>query len=158
MSRAVRPEAAWRWFPAAMLGSIAVVFAVNGAMIYAAVSTFPGQAGDDGFDLSNAYARVQDAAARQAALGWQLALEPDAGGHLVARVTGGGGAPLFGVAVAARAERPVGPAAATPLRFDDGGGGRLVSLETLPAGRWTVQVTIVASGETLTTTRRLTLP
>ena len=157
MTRTVRPGSAWRWFPAAMLGSIAVVFVVNGAMIYAAVSTFPGQAGEDGFDLSNAYARVQDGAARQAALGWQLALEPDDGRHVVARVTGGDGAPLPGAGVAVRAERPVGPAAATVLLFG-GDGDRLVSLETLPAGRWTVQVTIAAGGQTLTTTRRLTIP
>ena len=110
MSRAVPArQLPWRWFPAAMLGSIAVVFAVNGAMIYAAVSTFPGQAGEDGFDLSNAYARVLDAAARQAALGWQLALEPDAGGHVVARVTGGGGC-----AAARRRRRGPGGTAGRP--------------------------------------------
>ena len=48
----------WRWFPWAIALSLLVVVAVNGGMVWAALRTFPGVAGTDGFDLSNHYNRV----------------------------------------------------------------------------------------------------
>ncbi len=48
---------AWRWFPLGLI-AMAFVFAINGYMVYAALDSFPGHAGTDGFDLSNGYGRV----------------------------------------------------------------------------------------------------
>ena len=154
---ATRLFADWRWFPVALIGTLAIVFAVNGTMVYLALATFPGQAGEDGFDLSNAYGRVLDLSARQSALGWELALEAGPGGHPVVRATDRAGLPLPGAVVDARAERPVGPKEATALTLRPDGPGRLLSEQALAPGGWSVAVTIRQNGETLSTTRRLTL-
>ena len=61
--------------------AMGVVFAVNGYFIYAAVNTFPGAAGTDGFDLSNGYDQVLATAAQQAALGWQVEAQSIDAGH-----------------------------------------------------------------------------
>ena len=105
----------WKWFPVGLLGALAVVFAVNGYLVYAALSTFPGEAGQDGFDLSNAYGRVLDLSARQTALGWHVRVEAGADGHAVVVTTDKAGRPLQGARVQARAERPVGPKQETAL-------------------------------------------
>jgi hypothetical protein len=62
----------WRWFPLGLIAVMGLVFAVNGYMVYTALSSFPGIAGTDGFDLSNGYGRVLQAAAQQSALGWRI--------------------------------------------------------------------------------------
>ena len=42
----------WPYFPWFIAGAMGVVIAVNSYMAYSALSTFPGNAGSDGFDLS----------------------------------------------------------------------------------------------------------
>jgi hypothetical protein len=43
-------SSAWRWFPLGLFASMALVFAVNGYMVYVSLSSFPGAAGTDGFE------------------------------------------------------------------------------------------------------------
>ena len=69
LSRQARSGAGFRLASSAAL---LVVIAVNGLLIYLALDTFPGSAGEDGFDMSNDYGRVLDGAARQAQLGWHI--------------------------------------------------------------------------------------
>ena len=45
----------WRFFPLAVVAGLGIVVVVNAGMIYAALSTFPGQAGEGDFALSNHY-------------------------------------------------------------------------------------------------------
>src|SRR3954452_1373474 len=98
----------WRWFPAWLIGSMLGVAAVNGYMVYAAVHSFPGDAGTDGFDLSNSYNRVLKAEEAQSALGWHVesAIEK----HLpVLTVVDRNGQALADAKVDVQAERPLGP-------------------------------------------------
>ena len=104
-----RGQGEWWWFPFALVGALLGVVAVNGVMVYDAVSTFPGEAGQDGFDLSNAYDRVLAIAAEQAALGWHIGIEADGGRHAVLQATDSAGLGLEHATVAAQAERPLGP-------------------------------------------------
>src|SRR5271166_2781139 len=101
MARSIpaRQASHWRWFPLGVVGSMLVVFAVNGGMIYAALHTFPGEAGEDGFDLSNSYNKVLSGVARQAALGWRVSADADAGGHPVLVLTVRDGQSLEGAIV-----------------------------------------------------------
>ena len=45
---------------------------VNAGLVYAALHSFPGKAGDEGFALSNHYDAVLEREQREAALGWTV--------------------------------------------------------------------------------------
>jgi nitrogen fixation protein FixH len=150
-----RERSSWRWMNKDLGLAMAAVFAVNGYMVYAALTSFPGAAGTDGFDLSNDYGKILEAEQRQAALGWQVIAAVDAGHRAHLRLTDKTGAPLSGATVAARAERPVGPPEATPLAFHPAPEGGLVADTTLFSGQWDVLLTVQSGGNTFTATRRL---
>jgi nitrogen fixation protein FixH len=131
------------------------VFAVNGYMVYDAYHTFPGAAGQDGFDLSNNYKRVLAAAQQQAALGWQIETQVTATRYPLLRLVDRNGAPLAVDAIEARAERPVGPPEATNLTFRPLGDGRFQADTSLFSGQWEIMLTVRADERSYSTTRRL---
>ena len=147
---------AWRWFPWALAGGMAVVFAVNGAMVAFAIGTFPGKAGSDGFDLSNHYDRVLETAERQAALGWKLDATLDAAGRPVVTLTDRAGTPLSHAGVEAVAERPLGEPERARLALHAAGTGRYVAQTPLPGpGQWDLTLSATAVGHTVAATRRV---
>ena len=148
----------WRWFPGGLIAVMSLVFMVNFYMIYAATSTFPGDAGKDGFDLSNNYDRVLATAATQAALGWRVEALLDTAHHPVLRLSGSDGAPMANALIDARAERPVGPTEVTALRFAQAEGGAWVADSSLDHGQWDVLLTVHTGDRSLSATRRLVVP
>ncbi len=148
----------WRWFPIGLIGAMAVVFAINGYMVYTAVQSFPGEAGTDGFDLSNDYGKVLKAVSRQAALGWTIDAGVDPTAHPQLRLSGPNGAPLPQAVITATVERPVGPDETTHLTFHPEGTVRYVADATLPRGQWDMLLTVSSNGQTVTATRRLMVP
>jgi nitrogen fixation protein FixH len=145
----------WRWFPHAMIGALGFVILVNAYMIYDAYSTFPGVAGQDGFDLSNAYQRVLATAQQQAALGWQIEAGVTNDRFPELLLTDRTGAPLAATAITAQAERPVGPADSTTLIFQSVGGGRYRAGTSLFSGQWDIMMAVHADGRAYNVTRRL---
>lgn len=145
----------WRWFPVGLIASMGVVFAVNGYMVYDAVSTFPGAAGTDGFNLSNEYKRVLATAHQQAAVGWQIEASVTATRYPVLLLTDRNGAPLTVAAIDAQAERPVGPADTTVLAFRSVGDGRFQADKSLFSGQWDIMLTLRADGRVYIATRRI---
>ncbi len=123
----------WRFFPWAVAGSLGLVMVVNAGLIWWALSTFPGQAGGDGFDLSNDYGRLLGVAERQAALGWSMAATLR-DRHPMLTFVDRAGQPIADLAIVANAERPLGPPKTTGLHFvsESGSPGTYVALETLP--------------------------
>lgn len=148
----------WAWFPIGLIGAMALVFIINGYMIYDAVTTFPGAAGADGFDLSNNYGKVLAATARQAQLGWTIDTDVDTSHRPALHLHGPDGARLANAAIDAKAERPVGPQEMTALAFHPAGSDLYLADNALPRGQWDVLLTIRADGRTYTTTRRLMVP
>ena len=146
---------AWRWFPHWLIASMVLVFMVNAYMVYDAFTTFPGVAGQDGFDLSNEYKRVLQTAQQQAALGWQLDAEVNAEMVPTLRLTAKDGAPLNATAIVAQAERPVGPTSATALTFRSVGDGRYQADTTLATGQWDIMFQVQANGHPFNATRRV---
>lgn len=151
-----RRGSAWQWFPWALAASMGVVFAVNITMVAFALHTFPGQAGSDGFDLSNHYDQVLAKVQREAALGWDLRLMAGDAGRPVLVVTDRSGAPLRDAQIQATAERVLGPPETTHLVFRDAGLGRYVAdaALTMP-GQWELQLSASAQGHTIAATRRI---
>jgi nitrogen fixation protein FixH len=148
-------QSGWRWFPWAIVGFLGFVVVVNAGMMWAALGTFPGAAGGDGFDLSNHYDRVLDVAAHEAALGWKLDASVDPAGQPSITLIDRSGAPLNGARVSATAERPLGPPTTTALTFQ-AAAGRYVTAQRLPEkGQWDLLVTATQDGRTYTTTRRV---
>ncbi len=147
---------AWQWFPWALVAAMSVVVAVNIAMVSFALHTFPGQAGSDGFDLSNHYDQVLQRLRQEAALGWNVRLLPGDAGRPVLVLTDRSGAPLRDAQVQATAERPLGPPQTTHLVFHDEGTGRYVAdaALTMP-GQWELQLSASAQGHTIAATRRV---
>ena len=153
---AMPARSAWRFFPWFLALGMSVVIAVNIGMAYTALHTFPGIAGSDGFDLSNHYDKVIDRVAREAALGWTVAVSAETSGNPVIALTDRAGAPLTGAKLDAIAERPIGaPLTLTP-RFVEISPGTYRAAEVLTAkGQWDLEITATVRGQTLVTTKRL---
>jgi nitrogen fixation protein FixH len=151
----VMVRTAYRWFPHSLLASMALVFAVNGYFIYAAIDTFPGAAGTDGFDLSNGYDKVMATAAKQAALGWKVESAIDEAHHPVLSLTDKAGAPLSGITIDAHAERPLGPPETTALNFRPLVPATYLADATLAPGQWDILMTVTSGQSRYTATRRL---
>ena len=149
------PRSAWDWFPWAVAASLVVVILINAGMIWAAIATFPGQAGQDGFDASNGYNQVLRAAARQKALGWHVAVGVDAAGRVGVALAGPDGKPLPGATAEAVAQRPVGPRDIQHLALVPQSGGGFRAVHPLARGQWQVALTIHAAGHVYATERRL---
>lgn len=146
----------WRFFPWAVTASMAVVMAVNFGMIYAALHTFPGKAGSDGFDLSNHYDAVLESVERQAALGWKLDAAADAERRPWLSMVDKDGRPLAGAHIEATAERPLGAASTTHIAFQEQAPGRYVAETSLNLpGQWDLSLVADAGGHEVVTTRRI---
>jgi nitrogen fixation protein FixH len=91
----------------ALIGFFAVVFAVNGVMIYKAESTFGGLDTDDAYRKGLAYNERVAAAAAQAKLGWQdkLAYAPETK-RLRVSLADSAGEAVSDLTVTAQVQRP----------------------------------------------------
>ena len=138
-----RPRRGWQWFPLGLIASMAVVFAVNGAMVTWALTTFPGAAPDDGYDISNRYDAVLERLAAQRALGWSVDVHlrgprPE----LVLRDRDG--APLIGARATGAALRPLGPPHRHELHFTEVTAGHyLADIDLAEPGQWDLLVAVV---------------
>lgn len=147
---------AWRFFPWAIAAAIGVVVAVNGAMIWSALATFPGKAGRDGFDLSNRYNAVLARVEAQADLGWTVRASVDETRRPILQLADPGGLPLSGAVIVVTVQRPVGEAAVSTAVFQEISGGQYRAADALAgAGQWDLLLEVSVGGHSLTTTRRV---
>ena len=149
-------KSAWRFFPWAVAGAIGLVVVVNGGMIYAAVHSFPGKAGEAGFALSNHYDAVLALAENEAALGWSIAAATDRQARPIVTLTGRDGRALPAIAVTGSAGRPLGDQEAVQLLFRETEPGRFVAASALSVpGQWDLTLSISAGEHTMAATRRV---
>lgn len=124
-----------------------IVSAVDGIMIYQAVSTFGGLETKDAYRKGRAYnQRIADGAA-QLQLGWSetIAFDP-ASGALVVTLLDRDGKALDGVTISATLGRPATNAFDRSLQLEFKGAGRYEALVPgLAKGTWTVDVAARAS-------------
>jgi nitrogen fixation protein FixH len=146
----------WRFFPLAVIGGLGLVVVVNAGMVYTALHSFPGQAGQEDFELSNHYDAVLDREQREVALGWTVVAEADAAGRTEVRLAGRDGSPLHGASVMASAERPLGAPERQSLAFSEVTAGRYVADVMLPMpGQWELTLTAAYGGHEIAATRRV---
>jgi nitrogen fixation protein FixH len=152
-----RSRSPWRFFPLAVVLSIGVVVAVNAGLIYAALHTFPGAAGDDAsFALSNHYDTVLERAQRVATLGWVVTAATDDAGRVVVTLAARDGVPLHGASLSGTAERPLGTPQTYPVRFQEAGQGDYVADTPLPLpGQWDVTLSAAVGNDAMAVTRRV---
>ncbi|QJE72710.1 FixH family protein [Aerophototrophica crusticola] len=136
------------WIPWVFVGAMAVVVAVNGVMITAAVRSFSGLAVSKPFERGLQYNKVLDVQHRQDALGWKLTSAftgmQGLDGTLTLTARDQEGKPLEGVALTATLQRPLGGAADITLDFLPLGDGRYAAPVSLPApGQWELHATLV---------------
>lgn len=145
----------WRFFPLWVVAAFLLVFAANGGLIFSALSTFPGETGDDGFSLSNSYDRILRIAESEARLGWQVEAQAE-GGRVGLALRAADGSALDYATVTGTAERPIGPPTTTRLRFHRSVPGLYAADAVLPLpGQWDVLIDIESEGHHLHATRRV---
>jgi nitrogen fixation protein FixH len=133
-----------------------VVVAVNGFMAYSALHTFPGNAGSDGFDLSNRYNVIIERMKREAGLGWAVQAEADPAGRPIVVILDRSGAALAGVEVEATVQRPLGDRHTRQVRFTEVSAGHYRGDVALDEnGQWELQIWATAGGQELSTSRRI---
>ena len=125
-----------------LVAMFATIIAVNLVMAYFAVTTFGGTVVDSSYVATRNYNRWLAEARGQEALGWRVTatLDPQRRVRVTAAAPTG---PIDGV-VSVIARHPLGQAPDRTIGFDPVGDGRYVATRLLPAGRWTLKITVTS--------------
>jgi nitrogen fixation protein FixH len=155
MATIVRPPAdpgRSRWIPWAFVGFFMVVFAVNGVMVWFAVSSWTGLEADHSYERGLVYNRALEAEKEQAALGWHagfsFAQTGARRGTLELDLNGRDGARLRGATVDAQLVRPTQEGYDTDLALSESAPGHYRAEVELPLpGQWEVRLAARGRGE-----------
>jgi nitrogen fixation protein FixH len=133
------------WIPWSFVGFFAVVFLANGLLITFALSSWTGLDGKDAYRRGVQYNKALEAAAEQAALGWQSRIAfADAGaraGRIEFVLTDRGDAPVRRAAVQAMIVRPTVAGHDFAATLTESAPGRYAAIVAFPlAGQWEVRV------------------
>jgi nitrogen fixation protein FixH len=146
----------WRFFPLGVAAALGLVVAVNVGMAWTALSTFPGNSGGDGFDLSNNYNSVLARAERQTELGWAARADIDAQGRPIVVMTGHSGDPLTGAAITGIARRVLGDEHAIEIQFRETNPGYYLGDRVVDEkGQWRLDLSATEGGRDFAVTRRI---
>jgi nitrogen fixation protein FixH len=136
--------------------AMGVVVAVNCFMAWSALHTFPGNAGGDGFDLSNQYNAIIERVRQEGGLGWAVQASVDNAGHPIILLTDRSATPLTGAEIEAIAQRPLGDRHMRPVQFREVMPGNYRGDITLDEkGQWELQIRVNANRQEFSTTRRV---
>lgn len=127
---------------AILLGSFAVVLGVNLLLADLASSTFGGEVVENSYVASQEFNHWLDEADQARALGWRVEPARLADGRVEVRLSGVPGTAV----VSGIARHPLGRQPDQMIRFAPSAQGRFVSLQPLPAGRWTLRLDVAAAG------------
>ncbi len=139
------------WF--VMLGFFGTIIVVNLIMARFAIGTFGGTVVDNSYVASQSYNDWLAQAREQDQLGWTVDALRGSDDHIDVAVNDDEGAPLADAKVSALARHPLGRSNPVDLAFEHGVGKGYRSLDVLPAGRWTLHLTIEQGGRTFAAVR-----
>ena len=126
-----------------MVGGFGIVIAVNFYMASLAVGGFHGIVVDNSYVASQQFNSWLDEAEADRALGWQAVAERGPSGRIRVMTS----AVPEGAVLTAELRRPIGAHEFASVAFAAQGEGEFISLSQVPAGRWTMRLTITADGE-----------
>ncbi|MGI9504727.1 MAG: FixH family protein [Geminicoccaceae bacterium] len=155
-----RPHAFGHWIPWVFVGLFGVVLIANGTMIAVAISTFTGMETVSAYKKGLSYNKRLAAADAQEKLGWQGALDTEAGdaGQMIILfdLNDKQGMPVAAADVQARIDRPLQDGLDQAVTFDEIKSGRYEATVDLPLnGQWEIQVDAVARGNRYQLTERI---
>ena len=146
-----------------LVAFFAIVAAVNGVMMAAAITTFGGVETASSYQAGLAFARETSAVQAQDRLGWQVSVRTLPGGRattvveIVAR--DGADQPLSGLATEGRLSHPLDKRFDRILAWREVGPGAFRAETARVAGQWDIVIELSRDGETRFRSRnRLTLP
>jgi nitrogen fixation protein FixH len=155
------------WYPWTFVAGMALVIAVNIALVIYAVGTFPGLETDDAYRKGLAYNETLAAARAQEALGWRADVryaprpaEAAAGGgregELVITLLDRTGEPLRDLKAEAVLVRPTRAGLDMRIELEPRGPGEYRAEATLPlAGQWDVRILARRGDHGFQATRRI---
>ncbi len=147
------------YIPWIFVAAFAVVFAVNGTMIWLAISSFSGLYGNGAREREFNYNEVIAEQKARDALGWKINTKwrPQEN-RLQIDVTQADGSALPGAVINAQLVRPAEKQAPLPLQLGELGDGRFAGYVNLPKrGNWDLDILVVAKGHDFAITKRLFL-
>ena len=134
------------WIPWAFIAFFAVVVAVNGTMIWLALTSWTGLATNRPYDRGLTYNRNLDAAASQAALGWRPAFAAHMaadGGVVELELADAAGRPVTEAEIVVRFERPTSEGMDFAVTLQATRPGHYRGEFALPrAGQWNLHATV----------------
>jgi len=133
----------------ALLAFFGVIFAVNGVMIYAALSTLSGTDTDSAYQAGLQYEQEVAQAEAQDARHWQVdaKLTPSAAGERVDLDTrDAAGHPLSGMVASITFERPTDRRLDRSITLTGDGAGRFHGSTELAAGQWDLVIELTRGG------------
>jgi nitrogen fixation protein FixH len=137
-----------RKFLAILVAAFVVVSAVNGAMIWLGLSTWPGLVSDSAYQDGLGFDKVLAQSRAEAALGWRAAIGFDAGaGRLTVRLDDARGEPLSGLRLSAQWLRPASEGQDRQVELAESAPGVYGAAIRPPLpGQWDVRVTVRQDG------------
>ncbi|QPD00353.1 FixH family protein [Qipengyuania soli] len=139
----MRKEFTGRHMTAILVVGFGIVFAVNFTMAALATEGFGGVVVENSYVASQKYNGWLEEAREQDKLGYNAEIARDNDGHLVVSTTD---VPNFATA-SAEIRRPLGTPDARTVKFERSGPDEFRSSDPIPAGRWTVRLTLRNSGK-----------
>lgn len=150
-----------RWIPWMFVLGFCVMLGANGALIYNALSTFPGLVVEKSYEQGVSYNRFIEAKEKELALGWWVDPAFTVVDAATRRVRfdltprGPDGAALDGAVVSGELSRPLEQIPPLAAPFTDFGGGRWIADVELPLpGQWELRMTVVRGADRLHVTKR----
>ncbi|TWB93162.1 nitrogen fixation protein FixH [Bradyrhizobium macuxiense] len=140
----------------------AVVIGVNMVMMRLAITTLPGTEVDSAYSASLAYQREIAAARQQNERGWQVQAHvdrrPDGAAAVLLEVRDHAGAPLTGMNILARLERPIDRRADRPIEVSEAGAGSYRGrVDGVAPGQWDLVIEGDADGRRMFLSRNRVL-
>jgi nitrogen fixation protein FixH len=119
------------------------IFAMNGAMIYSAFSTYSGIVSNEPYRKGLHYNDRIAADARQTRLGWNDAIAVGRDGHVVVKLADRDGQPIAGARLDAQIGRPSTSRHDIKMDLGETAAGRYeAQVGTLGEGSWTISVDV----------------
>lgn len=126
-------------------GGFAIVFAVNGVMVWFAANNRPGMVVDNSYVASQQFNQWLESGRAQQELGWTIDAHAEQG-QLLLTARDSRDHPLLGLAGDATITHPLGSEPAQSLKLQEVGDGRYVA-GPLPEGRWVAEIRTHLGGQ-----------